>query len=45
MKENCLFCFVCHVEISQTIVPLAMLLVTLENPQQIEVHGVGFIMF
>jgi len=46
MKENCLFvCFVSHVEISQTMVPPAMFLVMLESPQQIKVHGVGFIMF
>jgi hypothetical protein len=30
MKEGCLFvCFVCHVEISQNVVPLAILLVLL----------------
>jgi hypothetical protein len=32
MKEGCLFvCFACHVEISQNMVPLAMLLVLLES--------------
>jgi hypothetical protein len=41
--ESSLFiCFVCHVEISQTIVPLAMLLVPLESTQWMGVHWVGF---
>ncbi len=31
-KVVCLVCFVCHVEISQTMVPIAALLVSLESP-------------
>ncbi len=36
-------CFVCHVEISQTMVPIAALLVSLESPWWVEVHQIGFI--
>jgi hypothetical protein len=46
MKEGSLFfCFDFHYEISQTTMPLAALLVQLESPQWVWVHGVGFIMF
>jgi len=38
-------CFVYHVEISQTTAPLVALLVSLESPQGLGVHPVGFIMF
>jgi hypothetical protein len=39
MKERKLFvCFVCHIEISKTIVLLAVLLILLENYQYIGVH-------
>jgi hypothetical protein len=41
----CLFCFVCHVEISQIMGPLVGLLVPLESPWWVEVHWVGFIIF
>ncbi len=46
IDESSLFiCFVCHVEISQTTMPLAMLLVPLESTQRVGVHWVGFVMF
>jgi hypothetical protein len=38
-------CFICHVEISETMAHIAMLLVLLESPQWVGVHWVGFIMF
>ncbi len=46
MKEGNLFVlFVCHVEISQTMAPLAMFLVLLlESSQRVRVHWVSFIM-
>jgi hypothetical protein len=37
--------FVCHIEISQTMVCLVMLLVSLEIFQWIKVYQIGFIMF
>ncbi len=37
--------YVCHIKISQTITPLATLLVVLESPWLIGVRNVGFIMF
>jgi hypothetical protein len=37
--------FVCHVEISQTIVPPAALWVLLESPQWITMKQLGFMIF
>jgi hypothetical protein len=37
--------FVCHIDISQTTMPLAMLLIRLESPWWGGVQWVGFIMF
>ncbi len=37
--------FVCHVEISQIIAPLATLLIALKSPQLLGVHQVDFLMF
>ncbi len=37
-------CFVCHIEISQTMVPLIMLLVWLESPWLVRVHWGGLLM-
>jgi hypothetical protein len=45
MKQGSLFCFVCHVEIFQTMVFHAMLLVSLENSQWEGVHQFGLKMF
>jgi hypothetical protein len=46
-KVVCLFCFVCHVQISQTMVPTTMHLVSLKSPWSAQhgVHEGGFIMF
>ena len=51
LKTSCLFvlsvlfCFVCHVEISQTVSPPVTFLVSLESSQRGEVHGLGFVAF
>jgi hypothetical protein len=42
MKEGCLF--VCHIELSQTIIPFVAFLVSLESPWWM-VHQIGFRMF
>jgi hypothetical protein len=41
MNRGSLFCFVCHVEISQTTALHAMLLVSLESSQWVGVHRLG----
>jgi hypothetical protein len=43
-KVVCLFCFVCHGDISQILMLLVMLLVPLESFQGIVVHQFSFIM-
>jgi hypothetical protein len=45
MKRGSLFCFVCHVEISQTTALHAMLLVSLESSQWVGVHWLGLRLF
>jgi hypothetical protein len=46
IKEDSLFvCFVCHIEIFQTTVPLVVNLVWLEKPWWGGVHWGGFILF
>jgi len=45
MKQGSLFCFVCHIEIFQTMMFHAMLLVSLESFQWVEVHQFGLKMF
>jgi hypothetical protein len=37
-------CFVCHIEISQTMLPLIMLLIRLESPWLVRVHWGGLLM-
>jgi hypothetical protein len=45
MKQGSLFCLVCHVDMSQTIMFQAMLLVSLESFQWVGVHQFGLRLF